>query len=159
MDLYRRFKKKSSNKIGKINLNCIILICYLISFFTNISFFFIYILSKYIYKWFGFIFISIELILLIISIKRIQNLKKTNFDMFTRISNALMIILLLNSLFFLIISIYIIVKEISPDLIAIFICCCIIWCIFHGLFISILRYYIIHKKFSKNKALFNYKKV
>ena len=159
MDLYKKFKKKHSDKSALINLNCIIFVCYLISFFSNISFFFIYILSKYIYKWFGFTFIAIELFLLIISIKRIYHLKKTNFALFTRLSNALMIILLLNIIFFLIISIYIIVKKISPDLIGIFICCCIIWCIFHGLFISILRYYINHKKFSKNKALFNYNKV
>ena len=124
MELYNSFELNSYESKGRINLNCIIFVCYLISFFSNISFFFIFILSKYIYKWFGFITIIIELVLLRISIKKIQHLKKSNFQLFTRISYVLIIILLTNCLFFLIISIYIIFKKIDPDLIISFVFCC-----------------------------------
>ena len=157
MDLYDSFELNSYESKARINLNCIIFVCYLISFFSNISFFFIFILSKYIYKWFGFIIILIELVLLRISIIKIQHLKKSNFQLFTRISYVLIIILIANCLFFLIISIYIIFKKIDPDLIISFVFCCSIWCIFHVLFISILRYYIINKKFETNKAIFKNK--
>ena len=155
MDFYSKtIELKSYKSKGRIHLNCIIFVCYLISFFTNISIFFIFILSHYIYKWFGFLFILVELFLLRISIKKIQHLKKSNFEIFRKISYILIIILLSNCIFFLVILIYILIKKISPDLIISFIILCITWFIFHGLFISILRYYIINKKFSTNKTLF-----
>ena len=145
-----RIKKKE-----KINLNCIIFICYLISFFSNISFFFIFILSEYIYKWVGFLFIIVEVVLLQISIKNIKNLTEDNFVFFRKVSTILMLTILFNCLFFLVVAIYIIAKKIAYDIMFDFILCCFFWCAFHILFISILRYYILNKKFIKKKAMYN----
>ena len=143
--------KIHKKKHETINLNCIIFICYLVSFISNISFFFMFILSEYIYKWFGIIFILVEIVLLHLSIKRIKNLKENNFKFFRNLSSILIITILLNCLFILVIAIYILVKKIAKELMIIFIFFCFLWIFFHILFISILRYYIIHKKFNKIK--------
>ncbi len=137
----------------RINLNCIILVCYLISTFTNISFFFIFILSKYLYKWIGLLIILLEIIILQMSIDKIKILKQKNFQGFKDISLALMFILIFNFLLFIGITIYIISNKVEPDLILVFIFCCVIWCLFHILFILILRYYITNKKFMKKKEV------
>ena len=147
--------KSKIKKPETINLNCIIFICYLISFISNISFFFIFLLSEYIYKWVGFLFIIVEVVLLQISIKNIKNLKEDNFAFFRKISTILMLTLLFNCLFFLVVIIYIIAKKIAYDIMPNFIFCCFLWCVFHILFISILRYYILNKKFAKKKVLYN----
>ena len=148
-------KKSKIKKKEKINLNCIIFICYLISFFSNISFFFIFILSEYIYKWVGFLFMILEVVLLQISIKNLKNLTEDNFAFFRKVSTILMLTILFNCLFFLFVAIYIIVKKIAYDIMYIFVFCCFLWCAFHILFISILRYYILNKKFIKKKAMYN----
>jgi len=145
--------KSRIKKPETINLNCIIFICYLISFISNISFFFIFILSEYIYKWVGFAFIIVEIVLLQMSIKNIKNLKEDNFTFFRKISTLLMLTILFNCLFFLVVAIYIIAKKIAADIMIIFIFCCFLWCVFHILFISILRYYILNKKFPRKKSL------
>ena len=147
--------KRKIKRSEKINLNCIIFICYLISFFSNISFFFIFILSEYIYKWVGFLFIILEVVLLQISIKNIKNLTEDNFAFFRKVSTILMLTILFNCLFFLVVAIYIIAKKIAYDLMFDFIFCCFLWCAFHILFISILRYYVLNKKFVKKKPLYN----
>ena len=152
MESFNKLEKKTHKKPERINLICIIFVCYLVSFFSNISFFFIFILSEYIYKWFGIIFILVEIILLQISIKRIKNLSEYNFKFFRQISTLLMMTLLFNCLFFLVIVIYIIAKKVAKDLMAIFIFCCFVWIVFHALFVSILKYYITHKKFNKRKT-------
>ena len=108
--------KSKIKKPETINLNCIIFICYLISFISNISFFFIFLLSEYIYKWVGFLFIIVEVVLLQISIKNIKNLKEDNFAFFRKISTILMLTLLFNCLFFLVVIIYIIAKKIAYDI-------------------------------------------
>ena len=138
-----------------INLNCIIFVCYLISSISNISFFFIFILSEYIYKWVGFAFIIVEIILLQMSIKNIKDLKEENFKFFRKVSTILMLTILFNCLFFLVVVIYIIAKKVSSDILFMFISCCFLWCVFHILFISILRYYVLNKKFTKKKAMYN----
>ena len=156
MDNDREHLNKSKiKKQETINLNCIIFICYLISFFSNISFFFIFLLSEYIYKWVGFFFIIAEVVLLQISIKNIKNLKEDNFAFFRKISTILMLTILFNCLFFLVVDIYIIVKKIAYDIMFLFIFCCFLWCVFHILFISILRYYVLNKKFPRKKSLCN----
>ena len=148
--------KSRTKKKETINLSCIILICYLISFISNISFFFIFILSEYIYKWVGFLFIIVEVVLLQMSIRNIKNLKEDNFAFFRKISTILMLTILFNCLFFLVVAIYIIAKKkIAYDIIILFICCCFLWCAFHILFISILRYYVLNIKFVKKKPLYN----
>ena len=147
--------KRKIKRSEKINLNCIIFICYLISFFSNISFFFIFILSEYIYKWAGFLFMIVEVVLLQISIKNIKNLTEDNFAFFRKVSTILMLTILFNCLFFLFVAIYIIVKKIAYDIMHVFIFGCFLWCAFHILFISILRYYILNKKFIKKKAMYN----
>ena len=153
MESFDKIELPNKKRHQRINLNCVILICYLISIFTNISFFFIFILSKYIYKWIGIIFILIELILLQISINKIKILREKNFKTFKYISLALMMIIIFNFLFFISIAVYIILNKIEPDLILEFIFCCVVWSLFHILFISILRYYLINKKFSKKKVI------
>ena len=147
--------KSKIRKKEKINLNCIIFICYLISFFSNISFFFIFILSEYIYKWVGFLFMIVEVVLLQISTKNLKNLKEDNFAFFRKVSTILMLTILFNCLFFLVVAIYIIAKKIAYDIMFDFILCCFFWCSFHILFISILRYYVLNKKFIKKKELNN----
>ena len=147
--------KRKIKRSEKINLNCIIFICYLISFFSNISFFFIFILSEYIYKWVGFLFMIVEVVLLQISAKNLKNIKEDNFAYFRKVSTILMLTILFNCLFFLFVAIYILAKKIAYDIMFDFIICCFLWCAFHILFISILRYYVLNKKFVKKKPLYN----
>ena len=154
-DCNDNLNKSRTKKKETINLSCIIFICYLISFISNISFFFIFILSEYIYKWVGFLFIIVEVILLQMSIRNIKNLKEDNFAFFRKISTILMLTILFNCLFFLVVAIYIIAKKIAYDIMFLFICCCFLWCAFHILFISILRYYVLNIKFVKKKPLYN----
>lgn len=135
----------------KINLNCIILICYLLSIFSNIVFFFIFSLSKYLFKWVGFIFIITELVLLKMSLDKIIRLRERNFVYFKKISYILMLSLILNFLFLFVVIIYIIAKGIDTELIFLIITSFLIWGVFHGLFISILKYYIEHKQFKEPK--------
>ena len=135
----------------KINLNCIILICYLLSIFSNIVFFFIFSLSKYLFKWVGFIFIITELVLLKMSLDNIIRLRERNFLYFKKISYILMLSLVLNCLFLFVVIIYIIAKGIDTELIFLIIISFVIWGAFHGLFISILKYYIEHKQFKEPK--------
>ena len=142
-------KKKPS----RINLNCIVLVCYLLSAFTNIVFFFIFILSQYLYKWIGFIFIIIELVLLRMSIMRVIRLRERNFRRFRKVSSMLIWSFVFNCIFFIIVAIIIIVKNNETELIILFVTSCFTWCAFHILFISILRYYIRHKEFKKPKIL------
>ena len=142
-------KKKPS----RINLNCIVLVCYLLSAFTNIVFFFIFILSQYLYKWIGFIFIIIELVLLRMSIIRVIRLRERNFRHFRKVSSMLIWSFVFNCIFFIIVAIVIIVKNNEIELIILFVTSCLTWIAFHILFISILRYYIRHKEFNKPKTL------
>ena len=151
----KSLNKSKKKKPEKINLNCIIFICYLISFFSNISFFFIFILSEYIYKWVGFLFMIGEVVLLQISTKNLKNLTEDNFAFFRKVSTILMLTILFNCLFFLVVAIYIIAKKIAHDIMFDFILCCFFWCAFHILFISILRYYVLNKKFVQKKTLYN----
>ena len=141
-------KKKPS----RINLNCIVLVCYLLSAFTNIVFFFIFILSQYLYKWIGFIFIIIELVLLRMSIIRVIRLRERNFRRFRKVSSMLIWSFVFNCIFFIIVAIVIIVKNNEIELIILFVTSCLTWIAFHILFISILRYYIRHKEFKKPKT-------
>jgi hypothetical protein len=141
-------KKKPS----RINLNCIVLLCYLLSAFTNIVFFFIFILSKYLYKWIGFIFIIIELVLLRLSIVKVIRLREHNFRRFRKVSSMLIWSFVFNCLFFIIVTTVIVFKNSETELIVLFVTSCFTWCAFHILFISILRYYIRHKEFKKPKT-------
>ena len=111
------------------------------------------ILYEYITKWIGSLFILIELFLLLISIIIINNIKqKQNIQ---SPSNVLIIIILFHFLCLFVISIYITINKISIDLKPSFISFCFVWCIFHILLISVLRYYIINKKILKQKMDFN----
>ena len=153
MNLYNKIDLINYNNKKRINLNCIIIIFYIISFFTSISCIPIFILYKYITKWIGSLFILIELFLLVISIIIINNIKqKQNIQ---SPSNVLIIIILFHFLCLFVISIYITINKISIDLKPSFISFCFVWCIFHFLLISDLRYYIINKKILKQKIDFN----
>ena len=147
MNLYN----KINNDKKRINLNCIILIFYLISFFISISLIVIFIVYQYTFKLIGFLFILIELILLGISIMTIKNIKNS----FKLPSNMLIFILLFHFVYFLIFLIYIIINKISFDLQSCLFSFCFIWCIFHIILISISRYYIINKKFTQQTIEFN----
>ena len=153
MNLYNKIDLINYNNKKRINLNCIIIIFYIISFLTSISCILILILYEYITKWIGSLFILIELFLLLISIIIINNIKqKQNIQ---SPSNVLIIIILFHFLCLFVISIYITINKISIDLKPSFISFCFVWCIFHFLLISDLRYYIINKKILKQKIDFN----
>ena len=170
MNLYNKIDLINYNNKKRINLNCIIIIFYIISFLTSISCILILILYEYITKWIGSLFILIELFLLVISIVIINNIKqKQNIQ---SPSNVLIIIILFHFLCLFVISIYITINflsyifpvrnilrykfnKISIDLKPSFISFCFVWCIFHFLLISDLRYYIINKKILKQKIDFN----
>ena len=153
MNLYNKIDLINYNNKKRINLNCIIIIFYIISFLTSISCILILILYEYITKWIGSLFILIELFLLLISIIIINNIKqKQNIQ---SPSNVLIIIILFHFLCLFVISIYITINKISIDLKPSFISFCFVWCIFHILLISVLRYYIINKKILKQKIDFN----
>ena len=50
--------------------------------------------------------------------------------------------LILTGFFYFVVIIYMFVKQIDMDLIYYFTLCILIWCIFHGLFISIINSFI-----------------
>ena len=124
-------KKKSQ---GCFTLKCSVLISYMVSITSNILLTVILYLSDHGYKWPGYFLHFLVLLCSVLSLKNLLRYKS--------MTKYYSLSLILTGFFYTVVIIYMFVTKTDMDLIYYFTFCILIWCIFHGLFISIVNSFI-----------------
>lgn len=137
-------KNKKNKNQGCLNLRCSVIVSYIVSISSNILLSAILFLSDRSYKLIG---ILLHIVVLLIGLYSLRNVLKKlsspkNCINYRRITKYFKLSISLTGFFYLIVIIYHIVKKEDLDIIYYFAFCIIIWCIFHGLFISIITSFI-----------------
>ena len=140
MDCTQSHQKKKSQ--GCFTLKCSVIISYLVSITSNILLTVILYLSDHGYKWFGYILHFLVLLCSALSLRHLLNFSNKNLLRYKSMTKYYSLNLILTGFFYFVVIIYMFVKQIDMDLIYYFTFCILIWCIFHGLFISIINSFI-----------------
>ena len=140
MDCTPTHQKKKSQ--GCFILKCSVIISYLVSITSNVLLTVILYLSDHGYKWFGYILHFLVLLCSVLSLKHLLNFSNKNLLRYKSMTKYYSLNLILTGFFYFVVIIYMFVKQIDMDLIYYFTFCILIWCIFHGLFISIINSFI-----------------
>lgn len=137
-------KNKKKKAQGCLNLKCSVIVSYLVSITSNILLGIILFLSEHAYKWIGFLLHVTILALAFLSLKNLITRSNSSKSLlkFKSLTKFFTINLIVTGVFYGIIIIYLFATKQDQDLIFYFAFCIIIWCIFHGLFISIIRAFI-----------------
>lgn len=140
MDCSPNVKKKKAQ--GWFTLKCSVILSYLVSITSNILLVIILYLSDHGYKWPGFFLHSLVLLCSILSLRNLINFSGKNTLRFKSMTKYYSINLTLTGIFYFGIIIYMIITKTDMELIYYFTFCIFIWCIFHGLFISVINSFI-----------------
>lgn len=140
MDCTPNQQKKKSQ--GCFTLKCSVIISYIVSITSNVLLTVILYLSDHGYKWPGYVFHILVLACSFLSLKNLLNFSKSNLLRYKSMTKYYSITLIITALFYFIVIIYMFISQTDMDLIYYFTFCIIIWCIFHGLFISIINSFI-----------------
>ena len=132
-------KKKSP---GCLTLKCSVFTSYLVSMTSNILLIATLYLTDHGYKWFGYFLHGLVLLLCVLSLKNLLNFSNKNLLRYKSATKYYSLALMLTGCFYFIVLIYLFVKQIDMDLIYYFAFCILVWCIFHGLFISTIKSFI-----------------
>ena len=137
-------KQQKKNKSGCLNLKCSVMVSYVVSLSSNILLGIILFLSEHGYKWIGLLLHIIILILAFLSLKNLISRSNHSKSLikFKSLTKFFTISLIVTGIFYAIVIIYLFATKQDQDLIFYFAFCITIWCIFHGLFISIIRAFI-----------------
>lgn len=140
MDKSRKNKKNQPC----LNLRCSVIISYLVSITSNILLAIILFLSEHGYKWVGFLLHMAILAFDILSLKNLLSKLSSSKNLlkYKSTTKFFTIFLFVTGIFYVIVIVYLIFTNQDQDLIYYFIFCIIIWCVFHGLFISIIKSFI-----------------
>lgn len=132
-------KKK---KEGCFTLRCSVIISYLISVTSNILLVVILFLSDHGYKWLGFMFHGLVFGFTGLSLRSLTNFSKTSLIKYQSWTRYYSLSLVATGLFYIGILIYNFATSTDMDLFYFFFFCIVIWCVFHGLFVSIIQSFI-----------------
>ena len=119
-------KRKSQSCL---TLKCSVIVSYIVSITSNILLTVILYLSDHGYKWFGYVFHTLVLACSFLSLKHLLTFSSKNLLRYKSMTKYYSLNLIVTAVF-LKIKIYY------------FTFCILIWCIFHGLFISIINSFI-----------------
>ena len=132
-------KKKSQ---GCFTLKCSVLLSYMVSITSNILLTVILYLSDHGYKWPGYFLHFLVLLCSVFSLKNLLNFSNKNLLRYRSMTKYYSIALILTGFFYFVVIIYMFITKTDMDLIYYFTFCILIWCIFHGLFVSIINSFI-----------------
>lgn len=131
-------KKKESC----FSLKCSVIISYLISITSNILLVVILFLSEHGYKWPGFMFHGVVFTFTGLSLRSLTTFSKTSLIRYQSWTRYYALSLVVTGLFYIGVLIYNFVTSTDMDLFYFFFFCIVIWCVFHGLFVSIIQSFI-----------------
>lgn len=140
MDCTQNQKRKKSQSC--LTLKCSVIVSYIVSITSNILLAVILYLSDHGYKWFGYVFHTLVLVCSFLSLKHLLTFSSKNLLRYKSMTKYYSLNLIVTAVFYFIVIIYMFIKQIDMDLIYYFTFCILIWCIFHGLFISIINSFI-----------------
>ena len=129
-------KKKSQ---GCFTLKCSVLLSYLVSITWYVLLTVILYLSDHGYKWPGYFLHFLVLLCSGLSLKNLLNFSNKNWLRYRSMTKYYSIALVLTGFFYFVVIVYMFVTKTDMDLIYYFTFCILIWCIFYGLFVSIIR--------------------
>lgn len=137
-------KNKKKNQGGCLNLKCSVMVSYVVSLTSNLLLAIILFLSEHGYKWIGLLLHIVIIILAFLSLRNLifRSNHSKSLIKFKSLTKFFTTSLIVTGVFYGIVVIYLFATKQDQDLIFYFAFCIIIWCIFHGLFISIIRAFI-----------------
>ena len=139
MDTSKSQRKKSQ---GWLTLKCSVILSYLVSIVSNVLLSIILFLSDHSYKWPGFVLHGLVLLCSLLSLRNVLNFNGKNIVKYRAMTKYYSINLIITGIFYIGVIIYSFIYKIDMDLIYYFTFCILVWCIFHGLFISIINSFI-----------------
>lgn len=139
MDLSNQQKKK---KEGCFTLKCSVIVSYLISLTSNLLLVVILFLTDHGYKWPGLFSHILVFIFTGLSLKALMAFSKSNLIRYQAFTKYFAFSLAATGVFYVAVLIYMLVTKTDMDLIYYLFFCIAIWCVFHGLFISIIHSFI-----------------
>lgn len=137
-------KSKKKKSAGCINLRCSVIVSYLVSMASNILLAIILFLSEHGYKWIGFLLHLGVLSFSYLSLRSLLHKTTTSKSIlkYKSMTKFFTICVAVTGVFYSIVIIYLFATKQDQDLIYYFTFCIIIYCVFHGLFVSIIKSYI-----------------
>mgnify|MGYP003302682265 CR=1 FL=1 len=137
-------KNKKKKNTGFVNLRCSVIVSYLVSIASNILLSIILFLSEHGYQWVGLLLHLGVLGFCILSLHNLLKGTSTNKNIlkYKSMTRFYTITIIVTGIFYGIVIVYLFASKQDQDLIYYFTFCIIIYCVFHGLFVSIIRSYI-----------------
>lgn len=140
MDCSSRKKKKNTNTL--ITLKCSVMFSYFISASSNVFLIMIQFLTEHNYKWIT-LFLHVTIILLaLLSFKNLINFTGKNLLRYKTLNLFYRLTFFLSCLIYFVILIYLFAKKQDQDIIIYFTLCIIVWVVFNGLFLSVIKTFI-----------------
>ena len=142
MELKQQQQKGKKKSQGCFTLKCSVIISYLVSITSNVLLTVILYLSDHGYKYPGYFLHFLVLLTALLSLRNLLNFSSKNLLRYKSMTRYYSVGLVLTGVFYIIVIVYMFIGQIDMDLIYYFTFCILIWCIFHGLFISIINSFI-----------------